>query len=277
MHPIFRLLLLRKHDHEGAGHVVSCTVRSIDQRHGIGRHVPGERKHGKQARLAARHGPGAKFFIADAHSRFCPAPRDIERGEVCHPQIQVVLLGINADNRRLRNDGQVAFGAACLSKQVVRSGFDDQLSIARLQLGSGLDASREVPGTVGRLRRLRHLEDLVPSTILLDERLQPANATRIAYVNSDGSGLAQGGKCKWEVHSLIDKVYKRKNLEMAWEKVKENRGSGGVDGQTLEAFEAQLVQRLDRLHRELKEDAYRPLPVRQHPIPKGTNPVSTEY
>src|SRR2546429_8344808 len=32
-------------------------------------------------------------------------------------------------------------------------------------------------------------------------------------------------------HSLIDKVYKRKNLEMAWEKVKENRGSGGEDGQ----------------------------------------------
>ena len=26
-----------------------------------------------------------------------------------------------------------------------------------------------------------------------------------------------------KVHSLIDKVYKRKNLEMAWEKVKANR------------------------------------------------------
>jgi RNA-directed DNA polymerase len=31
-----------------------------------------------------------------------------------------------------------------------------------------------------------------------------------------------------KAHSLIDKVYKRKNLEMAWEKVKENRGSGGI-------------------------------------------------
>src|SRR6516225_10331933 len=31
-----------------------------------------------------------------------------------------------------------------------------------------------------------------------------------------------------KVHSLIDKVYKRKNLEMAWECVKANRGSGGV-------------------------------------------------
>src|SRR6516164_760998 len=75
-----------------------------------------------------------------------------------------------------------------------------------------------------------------------------------------------------KVHSLIDKVDKRKNLEMAWEKVTENRGSGGVDGQNLEAFEAQLDQQLERLHRELKEDTYQPLPVRQHPIPKRDKP-----
>jgi retron-type reverse transcriptase len=77
-----------------------------------------------------------------------------------------------------------------------------------------------------------------------------------------------------KVHSLIDKVYKRKNLEMAWERVKANRGSGGVDGQNLEAFEAQLEQQLDRLQRELKEGTYQPLPVRQHPIPKRDKPGS---
>ena len=75
-----------------------------------------------------------------------------------------------------------------------------------------------------------------------------------------------------KVHSLIDKVYKRKNLEMAWERVKANRGSGGVDGETLETFEAQLGQQLDRLERELKEDTYQPQPVRQHPIPKRDKP-----
>src|SRR6201987_5849054 len=75
-----------------------------------------------------------------------------------------------------------------------------------------------------------------------------------------------------KVHSLIDKVYKRKNLEMAWEKVKANRGSGGVDGQNLEVFEAKLNQQLERLQRELKEDTYQPLPVRQHPIPKRDKP-----
>jgi group II intron reverse transcriptase/maturase len=75
-----------------------------------------------------------------------------------------------------------------------------------------------------------------------------------------------------KVHSLIDKVYKRKNLEMAWEKVKANRGRGGVDGQTLEVFEAELEQQLERLQRELEEDTYQPLPVRQHPIPKRDKP-----
>ena len=75
-----------------------------------------------------------------------------------------------------------------------------------------------------------------------------------------------------KVHSLIDKVYQRKNLEMAWEKVKANRGSGGVDGQSLDGFAAQLDQQLDRLQSELQEDVYRPQPVRQVPIPKVGKP-----
>src|SRR5271157_4980210 len=75
-----------------------------------------------------------------------------------------------------------------------------------------------------------------------------------------------------KVHSLIDKVYKRKNLEMAWERVQANRGSGGVDGQSLEAFGQQLGSELNRLQTELKEDAYHPQPVRQVQIPKAGKP-----
>lgn len=75
-----------------------------------------------------------------------------------------------------------------------------------------------------------------------------------------------------KVHSLVDKVYQRKNLEIAWEQVRANRGSGGVDGQSLETFGGQLDQELDRLHTELKQDTYRPQPVRQVPIPKPGKP-----
>jgi RNA-directed DNA polymerase len=75
-----------------------------------------------------------------------------------------------------------------------------------------------------------------------------------------------------KVHSLVDKVYKRKNLEMAWERVQANQGSGGVDGQNLEEFAAQSDRQLDRLQSELQEDTYQPQPVRQVQIPKAGKP-----
>lgn len=75
-----------------------------------------------------------------------------------------------------------------------------------------------------------------------------------------------------KVHSLIDKIYKRKNLEMAWDEVRENRGSGGVDGESLAAFGEQLPERLSRLHEELRGDTYQPNPVRRAKIPKSGKP-----
>src|SRR6059058_5208906 len=75
-----------------------------------------------------------------------------------------------------------------------------------------------------------------------------------------------------KVHSLVDKVYKRWNLEDAWLRVKGNGGAGGVDGQSLMDFEKVLDEQLDRLHEELKSDTYRPLPVRRQLIPKAGQP-----
>ena len=75
-----------------------------------------------------------------------------------------------------------------------------------------------------------------------------------------------------KVHSLVDKVYKMKNLELAWQKVRQNRGVGGIDGQSIEEFEGNLVENLERLHNELKADTYHPQPVRQKMIPKPGQP-----
>lgn len=75
-----------------------------------------------------------------------------------------------------------------------------------------------------------------------------------------------------KVHSLIDKIYQRKNLEMAWERVRANRGSGGIDGQSIRAFAEQADEELNHLQGELKEQSYRPQPVRQVPIPKAGKP-----
>ncbi len=75
-----------------------------------------------------------------------------------------------------------------------------------------------------------------------------------------------------KVHSLVDKVYKTKNLYLAWESVKANRGAGGIDGVTLKGFEEKLDENLKRLHEELRTDTYQPQPVRQVMIPKPGKP-----
>jgi group II intron reverse transcriptase/maturase len=75
-----------------------------------------------------------------------------------------------------------------------------------------------------------------------------------------------------KVHSLIDKIYQRKNLEMAWERVRANRGSGGVDGQSLSEFAEQADEQLNRLQGELMGQSYQPQPVRLVRIPKAGKP-----
>ena len=80
---------------------------------------------------------------------------------------------------------------------------------------------------------------------------------------------------KQKVHSLVDKVYARKNLHLAWERVRANRGASGTDRITIEEFEANLEANLERLHRELRDDTYQPLPVRRLEIPKRGAPGKT--
>ena len=72
-----------------------------------------------------------------------------------------------------------------------------------------------------------------------------------------------------KVHSLIDKVFSRKNLERAWEKVKKNRGSAGIDDVTIAAFEERKEDYVDLLHRQLRNGTYQPKPVRRVEIAKS--------
>jgi RNA-directed DNA polymerase len=71
-----------------------------------------------------------------------------------------------------------------------------------------------------------------------------------------------------KAHSLIGQVYDRRNLQRAWERVKKNKGAGGVDGVTIARFEEDLDRYLDVLHWLLKENRYRPRPVKRVEIDK---------
>ena len=72
---------------------------------------------------------------------------------------------------------------------------------------------------------------------------------------------------------LYDKVYRLDVLAEAWRRVRRNRGSAGVDKQTIADVEAYGVDGLlNELSTELREKRYRPLPVRRVYIPKPGKP-----
>jgi RNA-directed DNA polymerase len=70
-------------------------------------------------------------------------------------------------------------------------------------------------------------------------------------------------------HALYDKMYREDVLARAWQEVKTNAGSAGVDGQTIEQIEQRGVEGfLADLATELREGQYRPRAVRRAWIPK---------
>jgi RNA-directed DNA polymerase len=88
-----------------------------------------------------------------------------------------------------------------------------------------------------------------------------------------GQASSERRSGKQKIHSLIAKVFSRTNLTLAWEKVKKNRGSAGIDDLTIAQFEARQEEYLDLLHRKLREGTYRPQPVKRVEIEKAEGGV----
>jgi RNA-directed DNA polymerase len=82
------------------------------------------------------------------------------------------------------------------------------------------------------------------------------------------SALVNGVKGgRW--YSLMDKVFALATLEAAWERVWANEGAAGVDGQSIERFEAHAQAYLAELATALRDGSYQPQPIRRVEIPKG--------
>ncbi len=71
-------------------------------------------------------------------------------------------------------------------------------------------------------------------------------------------------------YALYDKVYRIDVLNKAWERVKSNKGSSGIDGQAFEDIEQIGTDKfLEGIQQELKAKTYRPQPARRVYIPKS--------
>jgi group II intron reverse transcriptase/maturase len=71
-----------------------------------------------------------------------------------------------------------------------------------------------------------------------------------------------------KAHSLIGQVYAPRNLMRAWERVRKNRGAGGVDRVSIGRFEEDHQRYLTVLRQRLADGQYRPRPVRRVEIDK---------
>ncbi len=71
-------------------------------------------------------------------------------------------------------------------------------------------------------------------------------------------------------HALYDRIFRGDILKEAWKRVRKNRGSAGVDAQTLKDVEEYGVERfLEELGAQLKAGTYRPNAVLRRYIPKA--------
>ncbi len=102
--------------------------------------------------------------------------------------------------------------------------------------------------------------------MIAEEAIHTGNKVRVLQ-----RGLYRAAKAQKERRFgvLYDKIYRRDILETAWQQVRANRGTAGVDGQTIQEIENNgVTEFLDEIERELREKRYRPNRVRRVYIPK---------
>ena len=84
------------------------------------------------------------------------------------------------------------------------------------------------------------------------------------------SEASSRGKLTGQGTGLIEQMIDSENLNLAWRKVKGNKGAAGVDGLNFEQTAELLRSNRQRIEAELLAGTYSPMPVRRVEIPKAS-------
>lgn len=77
------------------------------------------------------------------------------------------------------------------------------------------------------------------------------------------------------IDHLMERVVERGNVQVALKRVRQNKGSPGMDGMTAEELRPYLAEHWETIRTQLLEGTYQPKPVREAEIPKGGGGVRT--
>lgn len=99
----------------------------------------------------------------------------------------------------------------------------------------------------------------------------------------EASGIERGGEAGPTAHDrersgtddLMDRVVERSNLARALKRVRQNQGSAGSDGMTVDELAPYLRDHWPAIREELLTGRYQPNVVRQHQIPKAGGGMRT--
>jgi group II intron reverse transcriptase/maturase len=100
----------------------------------------------------------------------------------------------------------------------------------------------------------------------LEDRGEAPNVER----SGEAGRAARGGARSGIGHEqLMELVVERENCRKALKRVRQNKGSPGVDGMTVGELEAYLWAHWAEIREQLLSGTYQPMPVRRHVIPKS--------
>lgn len=102
-----------------------------------------------------------------------------------------------------------------------------------------------------------------PNGGYLQENMLETEGNVKACSNSCGEADTRDG-----VTHLIYEVMDRNNLNLAYKRVKANKGSPGVDGMTVDELMGYIINNRDEFSRQIADGSYEPQPVKREEVPK---------
>lgn len=103
---------------------------------------------------------------------------------------------------------------------------------------------------------------------LQDLRVEPGDVVGARSISSTSEEGRNGGN--EYASGLLEKILHRDNMNNAYRRVKENKGSHGVDGMRVTELLPYLKQNGNQIRQSILEGTYNPQPVRRVEIPKSS-------
>jgi RNA-directed DNA polymerase len=117
------------------------------------------------------------------------------------------------------------------------------------------------------LEKAKH-QKTAQAELALEARGETPHGQRSGEAKTAMNGNGSSGTA-----TLMERVAERRNLEAALKRVKQNKGSPGVDGMTVDELPKYLAENWLTLRAQLLEGGYQPKPVREVEIPKDDGGV----